>query len=72
MERKFGKLRHGLAAVAVLLSFGAAAQEDPELARLLNAAAERNPEVLAAHKEAEAAASRIEPAAATRCWKPAC
>jgi outer membrane protein TolC len=64
MERKFGKLRHGLAAVAVLLSFGAAAQEDPELARLLNAAAERNPEVLAAHKEAEAAASRIEPAAA--------
>jgi cobalt-zinc-cadmium efflux system outer membrane protein len=64
MERKFGKLRHGLAAVAVLLSFGAAAQEDSELARLLNAAAERNPEVLAAHKEAEAAASRIEPAAA--------
>jgi len=64
MERKFGKLRHGLAAVAVLLSFGAAAQEDPELARLLNAAAERNPEVLAARKEAEAAASRIEPAAA--------
>ena len=64
MERKHGMLRHGLAAVAVLLSFGAAAQEDAELARLLNAAAERNPEVLAARKEAEAAASRVEPAAA--------
>ena len=64
MERRFRKLRHGLAAVAALVSFGVAAQQDPELARLLKAAAERNPELLAARREAQAAASRVEPAAA--------
>ena len=60
-----GKLVRGLAAAALglLLSLRAAAQDDPELAMLLKEAAERNPEVAAARKEAEAAASRIEPAA---------
>lgn len=66
MESIVGKLARGLAAAAfaLLLGGGAAAQEDPELALLLKEAAERNPEVAAALKEAEAAASRVEPAAA--------
>lgn len=40
------------------------AQEDPQLALLLKEAAASNPDVLAARKEADAARSRIEPAAA--------
>ena len=66
MEGKTGKRLRGIAAamLGLLLSLTAAAQEDPELARLLEEAAERNPDVIAARKEAEAAASRVEPAAA--------
>jgi outer membrane protein TolC len=51
-------------AVACLAALPAGAQEDPQLALLLKEAAERNPEVVAARREAEAAASRVEPAAA--------
>jgi outer membrane protein TolC len=66
MEGMVGKLARGLAAamLGLLVSLTAAAQEDPELALLLKDAAERNPELLAARREAEAAASRVEPAAA--------
>ena len=60
------KLVRGLAAASLgtLLSLRVAAQEDPELARLLKEAAENNPELVAARREAEASASRVEPAAA--------
>jgi outer membrane protein TolC len=52
------------AALGLLLSMAATAQEDPDLALLLKEAGERNPELAAARREAEAAASRVEPAAA--------
>jgi cobalt-zinc-cadmium efflux system outer membrane protein len=61
MQSTFASL---LLAVACLAVLPAGAQEDPQLALLLKEAAERNPEVIAARREAEAAASRIEPAAA--------
>ena len=66
MEGMLGKLARGFmaAALGLLISGRAAAQEDPDLALLLKEAAERNPELLAARREAEAAASRVEPAAA--------
>jgi outer membrane protein TolC len=66
MEWMFGRLGRGLLAglLGLGLSLAAAAQEDPELAVLLKEAAERNPDVIAARREAEAAASRVEPAAA--------
>lgn len=66
MKWIIGKLVRGFAAAALglLLSLRATAQDDPELAMLLKEAAQRNPEVAAAQKGAEAAASRIEPAAA--------
>jgi outer membrane protein TolC len=66
MEGKIARLLRGVCAamVGLLLSFAGAAQEDPELALLLKEAAERNPELLAARREAEAAASRVESAAA--------
>jgi len=66
MERIVGKFARGLvaAALGLLVSLPAGAQEDPDLALLLKEAAERNPEVLAARSEAAAAASRIEAAAA--------
>ncbi len=59
-------LVRGLAAASLgmLVSLRAAAQEDPELARLVKEAAENNPELAAAGREAEASASRVEPAAA--------
>jgi outer membrane protein TolC len=65
MKWIIGKLVRGFAAAALglLLSLRAAAQDDPELAMLLKEAAERNPEAAAARQEAEALASRIEPAA---------
>ena len=66
MECMFGRLGRGLLAglLGLGLSLAAAAQEDPELAVLLKEAAERNPDVIAARREAEAAASRVKPAAA--------
>jgi len=65
MEGKLARLLRGVcAAIGLLSSFAGAAQEDPELALLLKEAAERNPELLAARREAEAAASRVESAAA--------
>jgi outer membrane protein TolC len=66
MERIVGKFARGLvaAALGLLVSLPAGAQEDPDLALLLKEAAERNPEVLAARSEAAAAASRVEAAAA--------
>ena len=66
MEGRFARLLHGMSAVLVawLVSLPAASQEDPKLSGLLKEAAERNPDVIAARREAEAAASRVEPAAA--------
>lgn len=61
MQSTFASL---LLAVAFLAALPAGAQEDPLLALLLKEAAERNPEVVAAQREADAAANRIEPAAA--------
>ena len=55
-----------VAAFALLAGFSAVAQEapDPQLAALLAEAAENNPDILAARREAAAARSRISPAAA--------
>ncbi len=66
MECMFGRLERGLLALVLGLCLGVpvAAQDDSQLATLLKEAAERNPDVIAARKEAEAAASRVEPAAA--------
>lgn len=61
MQSTFVRL---MLAVACLAALPAGAQADPQLALLLKEAAERNPEVIAARREAEAAASRVEPAAA--------
>ena len=66
MKGRFARLLRGVSAalVAWLVSLPAVSQEDPELSLLLREAAERNPELIAARREAEAAASRVEPAAA--------
>jgi outer membrane protein, heavy metal efflux system len=66
MKRTARRMARGLtaAALGLFLSMPATAQEDPELALLLKEAGERNPELAAARREAEAAASRVEPAAA--------
>ena len=53
-----------LFAAACLAAIPARAQGDAQLAALLKEAAERNPDVIAARREADAAASRVEPAAA--------
>ncbi len=62
------KFRITLGSLAATLSLLASppglAQEDPQLQRLLKEAATSNPDVLAARKEADAARSRVEPAAA--------
>lgn len=66
MERSFAGLLRGMfaALVACSVSLPAVSQEDPELSLLLKEAAERNPDVIAARRESDAAASRVEPAAA--------
>ena len=66
MKRTARWMARGLtaAALGLFLSMPATAQEDPDLALLLKEAGERNPELGAARREAEAAASRVEPAAA--------
>jgi cobalt-zinc-cadmium efflux system outer membrane protein len=66
MKRTARWIARGLtaAALGLSLSMPATAQEDPDLALLLKEAGERNPELSAARREAEAAASRVEPAAA--------
>lgn len=66
MKRTARWMARGLtaAALGLSLSMPATAQEDPDLALLLKEAGERNPELAAARREAEAAASRVEPAAA--------
>ena len=66
MERRFARLLRGMSAalVACSVSLPAVSQEDPELSLLLKEAAERNPDVIAARRESDAAASRVEPAAA--------
>ena len=66
MKRTARWMARGLtaAALGLCLSMPATAQEDPDLALLLKEAGERNPELSAARREAEAAASRVEPAAA--------
>lgn len=53
-----------LFAAACLAAIPARAQGDAQLAALLTEAAERNPDVIAARREADAAASRVEPSAA--------
>lgn len=59
-----GRFARAIAAAALFAALTAQAQDDAQLAQLLREAAERNPDVLAARREANAAASRIEPASA--------
>src|SRR5512145_1107836 len=60
------KISHCMAAVVLALALPVAAQEplDPQLAALIAEAAQNNPDLQAARREASAARSRISPAGA--------